>query len=85
MGKFVDASLLMELNQSVKGTPDYTKYRYEYYHKNDRGAWVFSCWSTPSGILTVKRVMGTVYLIDETRWSRYKLDDEAVRLLGLEE
>ena len=76
---------LMEANNSMKGTNNYTKYHMENEAKSENGRWFFIGHSIPYQTGIIKSFKESTYIITESSSckARYRVTDEVKNLLGI--
>ena len=78
--------LLRDAFEATQGTPDYLKYKCEWYFKSSKsGQWKFTIWGSPASFNKgyFKKVRGETYIYSMDYDERIKLNEECKALLNI--
>lgn len=78
--------LLNDAFKATLGTPDYLKYKCEWYLKSSKsGQWKFSIWGNPCPFKAgyFKVIRGEIYIYSMDNEERIKLNEDCLELLGI--
>ena len=78
--------LLRDAFEATQGTPDYLKYKCEWYFKSSKsGQWKFSIWGSPASFNKgyFKVIRGEIYIYSMDDEERFKLNEECKELLEI--